>query len=85
MFETGGRTNVTAYDYDRYPPIAATVGASPDPAYLFVATSKTLGSFESWCREHDVGYREWRLRSFAVVQPVTKVEPGELPDAVLNP
>jgi hypothetical protein len=83
MFETG--VEVTPEDYDRYPPIAATVDASPDPAYLFVATSPTLSSFETWCREHDVGYREWRLRSFAVVQPVTKVDPGELPDAVLNP
>jgi hypothetical protein len=83
MFETGVR--VTPYDFDRYPPIAAAVEASPDPAYLFVAASKTLSSFESWCRAHHVGYQEWRLRSFAVVQPTMKVEPGELPDAVLNP
>jgi hypothetical protein len=82
MFETG--VQVTAEDYDRYPPIAATVDASPDPAYLFVATSRTLPAFETWCRERDVGYREWRLRGFAVVQPVTKVDPGELPDAVLR-
>ncbi|MGH3272812.1 MAG: hypothetical protein ACRDNZ_00605, partial [Streptosporangiaceae bacterium] len=85
MFETGARTKVTPEDYDRYPSIAATVDASPDPAYLFVATSQTLGSFKTWCREHDVGYREWQLRSFAVIQPVTKVDPGELPVAVLNP
>ncbi|HUN35407.1 MAG TPA: hypothetical protein VMU95_25685, partial [Trebonia sp.] len=37
-FETGGRTLVTPYDLDRYPPIAAAVEASPHPAYLFVTT-----------------------------------------------
>jgi hypothetical protein len=83
MFETG--VEVTPEDYDRYPPIAAAVEASPDPAYLFVATSRTLPAFETWCREHHVGYREWRLRGFAVVQPVTKVAPGALPDTVLDP
>jgi hypothetical protein len=83
MFETGARTEVTAYDFDRYPPIAAAVGASPDPAYLFVTASRTLGSFETWCREHDIGYREWHLRSFTVVQPATKVSPSTLPHALL--
>jgi hypothetical protein len=83
MFETGARTEVTAYDYDRYPPIAAAVDASPDPAYLFVTASKTLGSFETWCRGHDIGYQEWHLRSFTVVQPATKVKPSVLPHAVL--
>ena len=81
MFETG--TQVTPYDYDRYPPIAAAVGASPDPAYLFITASRTLGSFETWCREHDVGYRAWHSRGFTVVQPATKVNPGALPHAVL--
>jgi hypothetical protein len=74
MFETG--TQVTPYDYDRYPPIAAAVAASPDPAYLFITASRTLGSFETWCREHDVGYREWHSRGFTVVQPAAKVSPG---------
>jgi hypothetical protein len=83
MFETGTRTEVTPYDYDRYPPIAAAVGASPDPAYLFITASKTLPSFETWCREHGIGYREWHLRGFTVVQPATKVNPSALPHAVL--
>jgi hypothetical protein len=77
MFETG--TQVTSSDYDRYPPIAAAVGASPDPAYLFITASRTLGSFQTWCREHHVGYREWQSRGFTVVQPATKVGPGALP------
>lgn len=82
MFETGARTQVTPYDNDRYPPIAAAVAASPDPAYLFITASKTLGSFESWCRQHDVGYRAFHLRGFTVVQPAAKVSPAELPPAV---
>jgi hypothetical protein len=82
MFETGARTEVTPDDYDRYPPIAAAVDASPDPAYLFITASKTLASFEIWCREHGIGYQEWHLRSFTVVQPATKVNPSALPRAV---
>jgi hypothetical protein len=81
MFETG--TQVTPYDYDRYPPIAAAVDASPDPAYLFLTASRTLGSFETWCREHGIGYREWHSRGFTIVQPARKVTPGALPHAVL--
>lgn len=83
MFETGGRTEVTPYDYDRYPPIAAAVGASPDPAYLFVTASRTLSSFEIWCRDHHVGYQAWHLGSFTVVRPATKVSPSTLPATVL--
>jgi hypothetical protein len=83
MFETGARTQVTPYDYDRYPPIAAAVQASPHPAYLFITASRTLGSFETWCRKHGVGYREWDSGGFTVVQPVTKVSPGQLPHTVL--
>jgi hypothetical protein len=75
MFETGGRTQVTAYDYDRYPPIAAAVAASPDPAYLFVSTSKTLNSFTTWCHDHAIGYQEWQAGRFTVVQPSVKVSP----------
>lgn len=82
MFEAGARTQVTPYDNDRYPPIAAAVAASPDPAYLFITASKTLGSFESWCHQHDVGYRAWHLRGFTVVQPAAKVSPAELPPTV---
>jgi hypothetical protein len=83
MFETGGRTEVTAYDYDRYPPIAAAVDASPDPAYLFIAASKHVGSFETWCHDHNIGYQAWHLGSFSVVQPATKVTPGMMPHQVL--
>jgi hypothetical protein len=83
MFETRSRTTVTPYDHDRYPPIAAAVGASRDPAYLFVSASKTVGGFETWCHQHRVGYRAWHRGGFTVVQPVTKVEPGEVPRAVL--
>ena len=78
MFETGGRTQVTAYDYDRYPPIAAAVAASPDPAYLFRTESKTVGAFELWCRGHHVAYQAWHLGAFTVIQPATKVGPGAL-------
>jgi hypothetical protein len=84
MFETGARTEVAPYDYDRYPPNQAAVGASPDPAYLFVTASKTLGSFETWCREHHIGYQAWHLGSFTVVQPARKVDPSALPRTVLS-
>jgi hypothetical protein len=79
MFETGGRTQVTAYDYDRYPPIAAAVDTSPHPAYLFVSASKTTSSFETWCHDHNVGYRAWHFGGFTVVQPATKVNARVLP------
>lgn len=82
MFETGGQTEVTSVNFDRYPPIAATVDASPDPAYLFVTASRAISSFEMWCHNHNVGYRVWHLGSFTVVQPATKVNPNVLPPAV---
>jgi hypothetical protein len=82
MFETGGQTEVTPYDYDRYPPIAAAVSASPDPAYLFVSASRTVSSFEAWCHHQDVGCQVWRLGDFTVVQPATRIRPDALPAAV---
>jgi hypothetical protein len=83
MFETGGQTKVTAYDYDRYPPIAAAVDASPDPAYLFIAASKHVSSLETWCHDHNIGYQAWHLGRFTVVQPATKITPGMMPHQVL--
>jgi hypothetical protein len=83
MFESGARTQVTPYDYDRYPPIAAAVTASADPAYLFVTASKTLALFGMWCRERGIRYREWQSGAFTVVQPAVNVNPGELPRAAL--
>jgi hypothetical protein len=64
---------VTAYDYDRNPPIAAAVDASPDPACLFIAASKHVSSLETWCQGHNIGYQAWHLGNFTVVQPATKV------------
>jgi hypothetical protein len=78
MFETGGRTEVAPYDYDRYPPIAAAVSASPDPAYLFVSTSRTVSSFETWCHHQDIGYQAWQLGDFTVVRPAVRIRPDEL-------
>lgn len=83
MFETGGRTQAAPYDYDRYPPIAAAVAASPDPAYLFVTASRTVASFEAWCHDHGPGYQAWHLGGFTVVQPAARVTPAALPPAVL--
>jgi hypothetical protein len=74
---------VTAYDYDRYPPIVAAVGASPDPAYLFITASTFVSSFEMWCHDHSVGYQAWRLGRFTLVQPAAKITPGMLPPKVL--
>ncbi|HUN31548.1 MAG TPA: hypothetical protein VMU95_05955 [Trebonia sp.] len=82
-FETGGRTLVTPYDYDRYPPMAAAVAASPDPAYLFVTTSRTLSQFEAWCTGHGLGYQAWHQGAFTVVQPAARLSPALLPHAVL--
>jgi hypothetical protein len=72
MFETDGKTTVAPYGYDRYPPIQATVDSSRDPAYLFVASSRTLLSFETWCQSHHVRYESWRRGNFAVIQPVRR-------------
>ena len=83
-FETGGRTTVTPDDYDRYPPIAQLVGASPDPAYLFVSASRTTAAFQAWCREHAIAYHAWSDGGFSVVRPTTKVTPGMVPATVLR-
>jgi hypothetical protein len=84
MFESRSRTRVTAYDYDRYPPIAKAVGESRDPAYLFISASKTVARFETWCHEHRVGYRAWHRGGFTVVQPARSVRPSEIPRTVLR-
>jgi hypothetical protein len=76
MFETGGAAVVAPYNYDRYPPIMAAVEASPDPAYLFVSASRTVPSFETWCRVRHMSYAAWRLGAFTVIQPGAKVVPG---------
>ncbi len=68
-FETRGRTKVTPLGNDRYPPIAAAVRASPDPAHIFLTASKTVGVYEDWCRDHRIRYRAWRGGGFTVVQP----------------
>lgn len=83
MFETGDRTQVAPYDFDRYPPIAAAVSASPDPAYLFITASRYVSSFETWCHSHDIAYQAWSLGRFTIVQPATKVIPSTMPDDVL--
>lgn len=83
-FESQGRTNVASSDYDRYPPMNATVAQSPHPAYLFIASSKTVRSFESWCHEHQVRYRVWRRGDFTVVQPATKITSSMLPPRLLS-
>jgi hypothetical protein len=83
-FETGGRATVTPYDYDRYPPIAQMVDASPDPPYLFISASRTTAAFQAWCRAHAIAYRAWSDGGFTVVRPMTKVTPGVVPTAVLG-
>jgi hypothetical protein len=84
MFETGGRTAVTPYSNDRYPPIAAAVARSPHPAYLFVTASPTLGAFQAWCREHGITGQVWQSGAFTVIQPDVNVTPSELPHTVLQ-
>jgi hypothetical protein len=83
-FETGGRATVTPDDYDRYPPIARMVAASPDPAYLFISASRTTAAFQAWCREHGISYQAWSDGGFTVVWPATKVTQGMVPGGVLG-
>jgi len=83
-FETGGRVTVTSPDYDRYPPMAQQVNASPDPAYLFVSASQTTAAFEAWCREHAIAYQAWSDGGFTVVRPTTKVTASMVPAAILR-
>lgn len=79
VFETRGRTKVTPLNDDRYPPIAAAVRASRDPAYIFVTGSKSISWLETWIREHGVRFRIWRSAGFTVVRPAANVSPGILP------
>jgi hypothetical protein len=83
-FETGGRTTVTPDDYDRYPPMARQVDASPDPAYLFVSASRTTAAFQAWCRAHLIAYQAWSDGGFTVVEPAAKVTLGMVPAPVLR-
>ncbi|MCW2936919.1 MAG: hypothetical protein JWM19_7881 [Actinomycetia bacterium] len=83
-FETGGRATVTPDDYDRYPPIARMVDASPDPAYLFISASRTTAAFQAWCRERAIAYQAWSDDGFTVVRPAAKVTPGMVPATVLG-
>ncbi len=83
-FETGGRATVTPDDYDRYPPIAQQVSASPDPAYLFISASRTAAAFQAWCSEHAIAYRAWSDGGFTVVRPAKKVTPAVVPATVLD-
>jgi 4-amino-4-deoxy-L-arabinose transferase-like glycosyltransferase len=78
MFESGGKTTVAPYGYDRYPLVNAVVAASPDPAYLFVSASRTLPAFETWCRGRHVRYQAWHLGKFTVVRPGSAVAPPAL-------
>jgi hypothetical protein len=83
-FETGGRTTVTPDDYDRYPPMARQVDASPDPAYVFVSASRTTAAFQAWCRAHLIAYQAWSDGGFTVVEPAAKVTLGMVPAPVLR-
>jgi hypothetical protein len=83
-FETDERTVVTPVDYDRYPPLAARVAASPRPAYLFLTASATFGRFLTWCHDHSVPVTVWRAGAFAVVRPAVRVLPSELPRRLLR-
>ena len=74
----------TPDDFDRYPPMAQLVNASPDPAYLFVSASRTTAAFQAWCRKHAIAYRAWSDGGFTVVRPATKVTPGMVPATVLG-
>ncbi len=79
MFETQEAVDVAPIEHDRNPVLSAKVAASPKPAYLFVAASATLGRFVAWCHQHAGGADVWRQGDFAVVQPATKVLPGQVP------
>jgi len=83
-FEAGDRARVVPDDLDRYPPLTREVAASKDPAYLFVAASRTVGAFEGWCRAAGIGYQAWTSGGFTAVQPSAHITPGELPAAAIH-
>jgi hypothetical protein len=60
------------------------VDGSPDPAYLFVSSSRSTAAFQAWCREHAIGYQAWSDGGFTVVRPATKVTVGMVPATVLG-
>jgi hypothetical protein len=88
-FETDHGALITPTFYDRYRPFAREVDASRDPAYVFVSSSRTVSSFENWCREHAVAVRAWSEGGFTLVVPSRRLLParvgrdilGEGPDA----
>jgi len=83
-FETNGATEATAFDNDRYPPIAETVQRSKDPVDLFVASSLTARRLERWCEVHGIEYAVWHDGLFTAVRPDTTVLPSELPEGILS-
>lgn len=84
MFETGARTSVVPFKALRSATLAHQVATSPDPAYLFVSSSKTTHSFEAWCQDNGQHFVEWHLGAFTVVQPSRKITPEEVPNRVLQ-
>lgn len=82
-FETADRVTVTRDDGPD-PPLSAAVAASKDPAYLFVAGSRTVSAFEHWCQATGIGYQAWSNGGFTVVRPAASVSPGELPPGTIH-
>ncbi|HUC05979.1 MAG TPA: hypothetical protein VL961_11315, partial [Acidimicrobiales bacterium] len=83
-FETRQATVVTPFSLDRYPPFAAMVRSSADPAYLFVARSTDVGRFVQWCEDHGVAFSRWTDAGFTVIQPVARILPSEVPRGDLH-
>jgi hypothetical protein len=83
-FETDEQSLVTPTFYDRYRPFARQVDASRDPAYLFVSSSRTVSSFENWCREHAVRVQVWNDGGFTLVVPSSRLLPAQVGRDILG-
>lgn len=76
-FQTGETTLVDPTFVVRDPVIDAEVRASPDPAYLFVSASQTLGRFEQACQRLGIPVAIHSRGRFTVVLPGRKLLPGQ--------
>jgi hypothetical protein len=77
-FETAEKTLVSPTYVVRDPGIEARVRAAPVPDYLFIATSKSLETFQTLCSQRGVLLTVHRNGPFALVIPSKRVLPEEV-------
>jgi len=78
-FETDERVIVAPPTAQRYPPYAAEVASSVDPAHIFVTGTSAQRAFEAGLRQRGIAYRVVPAGGFTMYLTATKVGPTTIP------